>query len=48
MIEQGGAYLNDKRLDDSSLVITLDDFKKEDNAIDLRVGKKKFHRIKIT
>jgi tyrosyl-tRNA synthetase len=46
LIEQGGAYLNNKKVDKFDLVIKLNDFT-EKNEILLRAGKKKFHRIKI-
>jgi len=45
LIEQGGAYVNNKRVDQFDLAIKLDDF--EGGGILLRAGKKKFHRIKI-
>jgi tyrosyl-tRNA synthetase len=45
LIEQGGGYLNDKRLEKFDLIIKLDDF--ERHGILLRAGKKKFHRIKF-
>ena len=47
LIEQGGAYLNDKRVDKSDVLIRLDDFNEKDEIL-LRAGKKKFHRIKIS
>jgi tyrosyl-tRNA synthetase len=46
LIEQGGGYLNNKKVDKFDLLIKLDDFK-EKNEILLRAGKKKFHLIKI-
>jgi len=46
LIEQGGGYLNNKRVDRYDLLIKLDDYKEEDGIL-LRVGKKRFHRIKI-
>jgi tyrosyl-tRNA synthetase len=46
LIEQGGGYLNNKKVDKFDLLIKLDDFS-EKNEILLRAGKKKFHRIKI-
>jgi tyrosyl-tRNA synthetase len=46
LIEQGGGYLNNKKVDKFDLLIKLDDFK-ERNELLLRAGKKKFHRIKI-
>ena len=47
LIEQGGGYINNKRVDRFDLIIKLDDYK-EENGILLRAGKKKFNRIKIT
>lgn len=47
LIEQGGGYLNDKRVDKVDLLIRLDDFN-EKNEILLRAGKKKFYRIKVS
>jgi tyrosyl-tRNA synthetase len=46
LIEQGGGYLNDKRVDKFDLLIKLNDFNEKDEIL-LRAGKKKFHRIKI-
>ena len=46
LIEQGGGYLNNKKVDKFDILIKLDDIK-EKNEILLRAGKKKFHRIKI-
>jgi tyrosyl-tRNA synthetase len=46
LIEHGGGYLNNKKIDKFDLLIKLDDFK-EKNEILLRAGKKKFHRIKL-
>jgi len=46
LIEQGGGYLNEKRVERIDLIITLNDFN-EKGEIFLRAGKKKFHRIKI-
>jgi len=45
LITQGGAYLNEKRLDNPNLLLTENDF--ENNEILLRSGKKKYHRIKL-
>jgi len=47
LIEQGGGYLNDKRVDKFDLLIRLDDFNEKDEIL-LRAGKKKFYRIKIS
>jgi len=46
LIEQGGGYLNEKRVDQFDLLVTSRDFN-EKGEIFLRAGKKKFHRIKI-
>jgi tyrosyl-tRNA synthetase len=46
LIEQGGGYLNNKKVDKFDLLIKLDDFNERDEIL-LRVGKKNFHRIKI-
>jgi tyrosyl-tRNA synthetase len=46
LIEQGGAYLDNKKVDKFDLLIKLGDFNKKDEIF-LRAGKKKFHRIKI-
>jgi tyrosyl-tRNA synthetase len=46
LIEQGGGYLNNKKVDKFDLVIKLDDFDERDEIL-LRAGKKKFHRIKV-
>jgi tyrosyl-tRNA synthetase len=46
LIEQGGAYLNNKKVDKFDLLVRLGDFN-ERNEILLRAGKKKFHRIKL-
>ncbi len=46
IIEQGGGYFNRKRVDRFDLVITLSDLNDKGEA-SLRVGKKKYHRIKL-
>jgi tyrosyl-tRNA synthetase len=46
LIEQGGAYLNNKRVDKFDLLVRSDDYKNGDEIL-LRVGKKKIHRIKF-
>jgi tyrosyl-tRNA synthetase len=46
LIEQGGAYIINKRIDKFDDIIKLEDFDQE-GAMLLRAGKKKFHRIKI-
>ena len=44
LIEQGGAYLNNKRIDKFDLLVTSKDFEPK-NEVLLRAGKKKFHRM---
>ncbi len=46
LIQQGGGYLNEKRIDKFDLLVTTKDFNPKDEVL-LRAGKKKFHRIKI-
>ena len=46
LIEQGGAYLNRKRIDQFDYLVTLTEFREKDEIL-LRAGKKKFHRIKL-
>jgi tyrosyl-tRNA synthetase len=46
LIEQGGAYLDRKRVDRFDYLVTLAEFREKDEIL-LRAGKKKFHRIKI-
>jgi tyrosyl-tRNA synthetase len=46
LIEQGGGYLNNKKLNKFDTLIGVDNFKEKDEIF-LRAGKKKFHRIKI-
>lgn len=45
LIEQGGAYINDRRIEKFDELITLNDLNKME--ILLRSGKKRFHKIKI-
>ena len=47
LIEQGGAYLNNKRIEKFDFLVTIEDFGTK-NEILLRAGKKKFHRVKIS
>ncbi len=47
LIEQGGAYLNNKRIKKFDFLVTIEDFGTK-NEILLRAGKKKFHRVKIS
>ena len=46
LIEQGGGYLNKKKVDKFDLLVKLDDFN-EKGEILLRAGKKKYRRIKL-
>lgn len=46
LIEQGGAYINNKRVERFDNLLTLKDFC-EGGQILLRAGKKKYHRVKI-
>jgi len=47
LIEQGGGYLNKKRVEKFDLLVKLDDFNEKDEIL-LRAGKKKFYRIKVS
>lgn len=46
LIEQGGAYVNDRRIDKFDLLITTGDLN-DKGEVSLRAGKKKYRRIKI-
>jgi tyrosyl-tRNA synthetase len=46
LIEQGGAYINDRRIDKFDLLVTINDLN-DKGEVSLRAGKKKFQRIKI-
>jgi tyrosyl-tRNA synthetase len=46
LIEQGGGYLNKKKVDRFDLPVKLDDFNAKGEIL-LRAGKKKFYRIKL-
>ena len=46
LVEQGGAYINDRKVKKFDEVIKEEDFG-TDGTVLLRAGKKKFHRIKI-
>ncbi|MBS3919673.1 MAG: tyrosine--tRNA ligase [Deltaproteobacteria bacterium] len=46
LIEQGGGYLNERRIEKFDLMVTLEDFNEKGEVL-LRAGKKKFHRIII-
>jgi tyrosyl-tRNA synthetase len=43
LIQQGGAYLNGRRVEDPEKLVTLEDF--EDGNLILRTGKKRYHRV---
>jgi tyrosyl-tRNA synthetase len=45
LIDQGGAYINGKRIEGFDTLVTVDDI--HDMEILLRAGKKKYHKIKI-
>ena len=45
LVEQGGVYVNDKRIDQPETVLTLTDVTSD--GILLRAGKKKYHRLVI-
>lgn len=45
LIQQGGAYLNGRRIDNVEQVITQDDV--SDGALFLRAGKKRYHRVVV-
>ncbi len=45
MLQQGGVYVNDQRVDQVDAVLTLDDV--IDEGILLRAGKKKYHRLVV-
>ena len=46
LIEQGGGYLNKKRVDKFDRLVKLEDFDKKGEIL-LRAGKKKYHRIRL-
>jgi tyrosyl-tRNA synthetase len=46
MIQQGGIYIEEERVEDINKIVTLTDFK--DNLLLLRKGKKIYHLIKLT
>ncbi len=47
LIEQGGAYINGKKVEKFDELVNLENVNKESKSVRLRAGKKKFHRIKI-
>ena len=48
LIEQGGAYIDGKRVEKFDEIVKLEDINQEDGTLKLRAGKKKFHRIKLS
>jgi tyrosyl-tRNA synthetase len=47
LIEQGGAYINDKKVEKFDEPVNINSINQETRTVRLRAGKKKFHRIKI-
>ncbi len=47
LIEQGGAYINDKKVKKFDEIINLEYVTREAKTVMLRAGKKKYHRIKM-
>ena len=45
LVEQGGAYVNEEKLGDVDQVLSLDDVREE--ALLLRAGKKRYHRVRV-
>jgi tyrosyl-tRNA synthetase len=45
LIDQGGGYINERRIEDFSQNITMDDL--VDGILILKAGKKKFHRVSV-
>ena len=45
-IEQGGLSINDEKVTDKKMMITLDTFK-EDGTILIKKGKKTFHKVQL-
>jgi tyrosyl-tRNA synthetase len=46
LIEQGGAYINGRRIDSFDHLVTAEDLNDEEIIV-LRAGKKRFHKIKV-
>jgi tyrosyl-tRNA synthetase len=46
LVEQGGAYIKNKKINKFDDLVKLEDFD-SNGTISLRVGKKKYHRIKL-
>jgi tyrosyl-tRNA synthetase len=44
LVQQGGAYINENRIDDIGMIIDLSTFGNGENIV-LRAGKKKYHKI---
>lgn len=45
LIQQGGVYINDERVNDIDLNVNMDDF--IDNSLMIRKGKKIYHKVKL-
>jgi tyrosyl-tRNA synthetase len=45
LIQQGGAYVNEERVDSIEAAVDIDDL--VDGQILLRAGKKRYHRLEI-
>lgn len=45
LIRGGGLYLNDRRIEDEKMVVTLEDF--NDDYLILRAGKKRYHIVRL-
>ncbi len=45
LIRQGGAYLNDRRIDSHERIVTVEDL--QNDALMLRAGKKRHHRVTV-
>ena len=46
LLQQGGVYVNEERIDDADAAVTPADV--QDSAILLRAGKKRYHRVVVT
>ena len=45
LVQQGGIYINEQRIEDIDLNITSDDF--DENSLMIRKGKKIYHRVNL-
>ena len=45
LIESGGAYINEKRVESFEYIISEKDF--ENKELTLRAGKKRYHKVKL-